>query len=397
MSLYDFSLQIKTLNKDKKFAEALAHFKANKAAFCVDEIGKNKYVVYEVITACIALNHYEAIFVFIERYNIVLEANSLFYLLKQAKNKLTVNWKFIERFCDLIPASNLSTSCVQKCLNVKGQDKTIEFASEKEDWYAYKTKALYELGKFDDCCRLSTMALSDLDKFHYGNDIWFARRIALSKKQLGNLEDALQELGHILKQKKEWFIQYEIASIYFEKKAYSKAFEYGVLALTNFGDLAYKVGLIEFFATVLEQMKMPELAWKHLQLSYLLRLKAEWAVPENLQHRIAHIGNQFEVEDNLERLMKELKVYWKKCLPQKEEVSAELQGKIASLLHSNEQGVDGFINYKQQQVYFRLGAGHRFSKNVKTGMPVVFKIMTSNEKNKRKRAIITRIVEHTNM
>ena len=59
-----------------------------------------------------------------------------------------------------------------------------------------------KLGKFQECYDVSKLALETFEKFHYSNDIWFARRIALSKKNLGNSEDAIKELQQILRKKK---------------------------------------------------------------------------------------------------------------------------------------------------------------------------------------------------
>ena len=55
---------------------------------------------------------------------------------------------------------------------------------DKENWFAYKTKALLKLGEWQECFDTSKNALEVLDNFHYSNDIWFARRIALAKKNL---------------------------------------------------------------------------------------------------------------------------------------------------------------------------------------------------------------------
>ena len=74
MNLFEFSQSMKSLNKEKKFSETLKYFKETKAAFTPEQIGSNKYVVYEMITALIETNHYEVIFTFIDQYKVVLPA-----------------------------------------------------------------------------------------------------------------------------------------------------------------------------------------------------------------------------------------------------------------------------------------------------------------------------------
>ena len=87
-SLYDFSQAISKLNKEKKFAEALKYFKVGKNDFSPEQIGLNKYIVYEMILALIETNRYDVIFNFIEQHKLVLEPKNFSYLLKKFKDKL---------------------------------------------------------------------------------------------------------------------------------------------------------------------------------------------------------------------------------------------------------------------------------------------------------------------
>ena len=142
-SLYDFSQAVSKLNKEKKFSEALKYFKENKAQFTSEQIGLNKYVVYEVVTALIEQGHYEVIFNFLEQHNVVLDTKNFSYLLKKFKDKPSINWAVVNKFCYLVPVSNLDTECKTIEVERKGEKKQMELASNKEDWYSIKTKALF--------------------------------------------------------------------------------------------------------------------------------------------------------------------------------------------------------------------------------------------------------------
>ena len=120
----------------------------------------------------------------------------------------------------------------------------MELASDQEKWFAQKTKALFKLGHWMECYELSKKALETFEKFHYGNESWFARRIALAKKNLGNPSEAITELKEILKRKQEWFIQKEISELLFEENDIENAFIYAIQAITNFGPLEFKVDLL---------------------------------------------------------------------------------------------------------------------------------------------------------
>ncbi len=397
MNLFDFSQSIKTLNKEKKFAEALQFFKDNKTAFTPEQIGLNKFIVYEMISALIETNRYDVIFAFIEQHNVVLAPKDFGFLLKKFKDKPSVNWTVVNKFCDLVSVEALETECRTIEVERKGEKKPMELASDKENWYAFKTKSLFETGMYQECFEVSKQALEAFEKFHYSNDIWFARRIALSKKHLGNSDEALNELLKILRRKREWFIQSEVAEIYKENGDFEKAFKYAIEAINNFGDLEYKVGLLVLIADILEKKQENELSFKHYMLSKLLRQQEEWKVPQTLDYTLQNLGFAQIPIEHLPSLKRELKNYWNTFKPQQTRPttngnttnnSQQQTGKIDKILHNDEKGVDGFIKYdKNKSVYFRLQATDELIKSLNIGFEVTFKILPPKEDGKKERAI----------
>lgn len=392
MTLFDFSQSIRTLNAERKFSEALQFFKDNKANFTPEQIGLNKYVVYEMITALIETNHYDLIFTFIEQHKVVLDPKNFGYLLKKFKDKPSVNWTVVNRFCDLISVDTLDTECKTIEVERKGEKKPMELASVKENWYSFKTKALFETQQYQECFEVSKQALEVFEKFHYSNEIWFARRIALSKKHIGNSDEALNELLKILRRKKEWFIQSEVAEIYKEKEDFDKAFKYAIEAINNFGDLEYKVGLLVLIADILEKMQDNELSFKHYMLSKLLRLQEEWKVPQTLDYALQNLGFAQIPMEQLPSLKRELKNYWNTFKPQQTRPitsnNQQLTGKIDRILHNDEKGADGFIKYdNNKSIYFRLQAIDELIKSLNIGLEVTFKILPPKEDGKKERAV----------
>jgi tetratricopeptide (TPR) repeat protein len=130
-----------------------------------------------------------------------LISNLFAIVLKSEKKKPTPNWKLVNDFCNHINPEDLSRECSTIQVERKGKMRDMELASDKENWFAYKTKALLKLGEWQECFDKSKDALEFLENFHYSNDIWFARRIALSKKNLGNSKDTISELENILRKK----------------------------------------------------------------------------------------------------------------------------------------------------------------------------------------------------
>lgn len=372
MTLFDFSQSIKKLNQEKKFSAALQFFKENKKSFIPEQIGANKYVVYEMISALMGTNHLEAIFAFIEQHEVILDPKSFSFLLKKFKDKPSVNWEIVNRFCDLVSVESLDASCTVIEVERKGAKKPMELASDKENWYAFKTKALFETQQYRECFEVSKQALEIFQSLHYSNDAWFARRIALSKKHLGNSTDALNELLLILKRKKEWFIQREVAEIYKENGDFDKAFKYAIEAINNFGDLEYKVGLLVLIAEILEERQEKELSFKHYMLSKLLRQQAEWKIPQALNYALNNLNFPQIPLEQTANLKKELAIYWNTFKTQQDKStisSHQLIGKIDKILHNNEKGADGFIRYdNNKSIYFRLNLADELIKILSVGL-----------------------------
>lgn len=394
ITLYNLSQAISILNKEKKFAEALKYFKENKTGFTPEQIALNSFVVDGVLTALIELNYYDAVFIFIQKYKVILDPKNFAFLLKRVKHKTTPNWIFISKFCDLVSVESLSTECKKGEVEVKGQKKETEFASNKEDWYAIKTKALFETKHYAECFELSKEALHAFDTFHYTNDVWFARRIALCKKNLGKPDEAIAELQHVLRRKKEWYIQKELADLFFEKGEADKAFKLSIDAVNNFGDLDYKIDLLVLLGKLLELRNEVDLAFKHYNLSKLLRLredenKIKWSIPFELSNKLKDLGFQEAPLEKLSQLKRELKKYWESFKPLLPYTKPNglvgnqlLIGKVDSIINDNEKGKAGFIKTTDgKRFYFAVNLNEEFCSNIKAGLPVEFKTKPVEGKN----------------
>ncbi|GIV30292.1 MAG: hypothetical protein KatS3mg028_1358 [Bacteroidia bacterium] len=325
-----------------------------------------------------------------------LVSNLFSVVLKSEKKKPAPNWKLINDFCNQIEPTLLSTDCSTIQVERKGRVQDMELASDFENWYAYKTKALMKLGEWQECFDTSKEALEKIDKFHYSNDVWFSRRIALSKKNLGNTQDAIKELESILKKKREWFIQKELAELYFEKDDLDTAFKTAIDAINNFGPLEFKVDLLFLIAKILNKQGEADLAFKHLSLSKLIREEKEWKIPQKLFDEL----NQFDHNEiplsELKSLKSELKKYWnefnkndkRQKTPKDRNNSCNLQGEIIKLLHDNERGKDGFIKSNNNEFYFSVSPNWHLTPELTVGKKVVFKIIPATDRRKEQIRIL---------
>lgn len=193
----------------------------------------------------------------------------------------------------------------------------------------------------------------------------------------------------ILKRKKEWFIQSEVAHIYKEAGEHEKSFNFAMSAINNFGDLEYKVELLVLIAELLAIKEDKELSFKHYSLSKLLRQQKEWRVPNSLSSVLAQFSFEQITIDKLPNLQKELKKYWSSFISQqsaqKQKTRLTQTGKIFKILHNDEKGADGFIKYDgNKTIYFRVKTSEEIIGKLAIGLEVQFKIFPAAESKKDK-------------
>jgi tetratricopeptide (TPR) repeat protein len=311
-------------------------------------------------------------------------------VLKTEKQKIRTNWKFINDFCDSIDPLKLHVDCKSIEVERKGKKKEMELACDRETWHTYKTAALFHLGEFKQCAELSIQALGSFEKFHYSNDIWFARRIALSKKNLGKNDEAIVELQKILKKKNEWFIQKELAEIFKESGDNENALKYALEAIQNHGDLEYKIDLLILLGELYQTKGENETAFKHFSLSKLLRQKNQWRIPEKLTNLLKNFSFSVVQESESENLKQALFKIWSTSQnkdPLQHSQNIRSTGTILKILHNDEKGVDGFLKISEDKsVYFRINPDDKILQDLKVGLEVEFKLLPAKG-DKREKAI----------
>jgi tetratricopeptide (TPR) repeat protein len=325
-------------------------------------------------------------------YSKTLTSNLFSIVLKSEKKKPTPNWKLMNDFCNNFNPENLSTECSTIQVERKGQLKDMELASDMENWFAYKTKSLLKIGEWQECFDTSKKALETIESFHYSNDVWFARRIALAKKNLGNTEETINELQTILRKKKEWFVQKELSELYFEKEDFEKAFKYSIDAITNFGPIEFKVDLLYLLGRIHKNKSESELAFKHFSLSKLIREKEEWKVPQKLFDELNQFEQQAITVSEINKLKSDLNKYWNSFKPKQKNPSKSnpniQNGEVVKIMHDNERGKDGFLKCDGTEYYFSLSANYHLTPKISIGSKVGFKILSAENGKKEQTRII---------
>jgi len=219
-----------------------------------------------------------------------------------------------------------------------------EIASKKEQYYMMRSRALLEKGMFDECIRICEEALKTFDKLHYDNEVWFRWRIALGYEGLNEFEKSLNLQLELLKMKKEWFIQKEIAEQYYRLGDYEKSLQYALDSALNSGDTNKKINTYTVLAKALTQLGKTEEAQRH----------------ENFIASIKNGEHNKETESELRKIWNTLKY----------DARPQYTGIIQSILPN---GKAGFVKTdKGKSYYFSMRDVKGKREKIQVNQPVTF-------------------------
>lgn len=247
------------------------------------------------------------------------------------------------------------------------------YRSRKEKYYDYATKAYFECEDFVKCIEVSKEALSSIDEFTNNGDVWYNWRIAKSLKELLENKEALTYLDEVLKVKKDWFVQKEIAENYYVLGEDEKALDYICAAVLTNDPITIKVNLYYLAYKILKDLDH-DLALKHAELFYAIKAENESQIPDEIEELIE--------DDSLDKkqLESEIKSYWS----QYKFKGQELQyGTITKIF---EHGKSGFITSNDNEsVYFNVFDYK--GDNLNVGQYVSFFTEKSFDKSKNRESV----------
>jgi len=435
ISFFEFNQQIAEFKKSEQYSEALKFFKENKQHYPKEQIASDQWLVSNIITSLRKTNNSKYIDVLLNEFNILINEqtddmilnsygwslydniknnlynkhqllqvikypvhllslknskfsysiiSNIFRLgIKLAKVNQNQDFEFTNSFCNLFDRNIFTLECYS--FEVRG--KNTEQASDKEKWYSEKSKSLFELNKFQECFELSDEALDKIDTFHNNNNLWFARRIALSKKELGNIDEAISDLEKIYNKKREWFIQKEIADLYFENNDIENAFNNAIQAINDKGKIEFKIGLLFLLGKILKLQDKSKLAYWHFLLIKRIREENEWKIPNDLTVLLDSLDLNMDSDIEKKELIRGLEKYWKAFIAKKE----FLLGTIKIILHNNERGKNGFIISDNKDYYFTVPIHMNFIDKIREEVKVQFEIIEL--KDGKEKAKIIKIVQ----
>jgi tetratricopeptide (TPR) repeat protein len=275
--------------------------------------------------------------------------------LKIEKKKPNTNWNKIYNLLQLLDVNSLSLHCRTVTFKKFGKEKVAELASDREIWFSFCCNALFQLKEFEQCLEISKNAFDIIPKFHYNNEIWLSRKISLCKRELGDLDDAIQGLEIIVRRKAEWFIQKEIAELYLEKGNISNSKKLAMAAALNRDEREKKDGLFLLLGKIFLQEGDKITSYKHFLLALLVRQELQYKIPQTLKDLLKEANPEKEIgsyEDS-EVIYRELQRFWKSLShedsPHDPRRDNQLKGKIVKLVEAKR---IGFILGNNGHEYF---------------------------------------------
>jgi len=262
------------------------------------------------------------------------------------------------------------------------EGKTRTFASDKEKWYSYMTKALECLEQWEDCLDVSGKALEAIEQLHHDNDIWFKRREALAKWHLGGEEEAIEDLEKVLKRKKAWFIQRDLAQFHFERSELDAALVYAADAALGRQELGYKWELFLLLYYILRAQEHMDLSQKHLLLAAKIRQENEWKFSAEFQQMLDEHGLTIEESPSARELERELRAFWKDAKFTDRE---SFTGQIKTILPH---GKAGFVSAENgEEYYFRVQEFRGPKDQLQPGTRVCFFLEESFDRVKQRESM----------
>ncbi len=186
----------------------------------------------------------------------------------------------------------------------------VELPSDREKWYSAYTKALYDLGRHQECLDASEEAMRRIPEFASTNAVWFRRRRALCNAALGFRESAIEELQEILEVEERWFIYHELARFFRQEELPEVSLGYAAAAALCGEIDPFRWKLFAFMAVIARRTGHETHARTHAELALALREEAGWSMGRDHEKLAQRFDVEFESLGRPEPLIDTLRPWW---------------------------------------------------------------------------------------
>lgn len=243
------------------------------------------------------------------------------------------------------------------------------FVSPREDWYNSRAKTLLALDRHAECTEICAKALAEIKTPHFGYDVWFRWYGAQSHIALGEYSKALIYLEYILQQKQDFWIRRAYAKCLKELGQVDEAIEQcAVIALSPKG-LGFRWEVFLDLGNMLAETGDIENARLHVLLAAAIRRDEGWEkAPQELQHALRSLDLANTNAPDAKSLHRQLQPFWKSKKPRPKTTHA---GTI-KLVHSN--GKSGIVRAEDGKEHFFGMGNYKGETGAAPGMRVGFNL-----------------------
>lgn len=263
-----------------------------------------------------------------------------------------------------------------------------DLASKKEQYYSLLTHSLERLERWQECFDVASRAMTDCGVLHHDNDIWFARRIALAKQQLGRPQEAVTELEHLVERKQVPFLHTDVAAAAWDAGDDARTFKHSIQALTSNQDIGFKLEAARLMAQVLWKRGEQENARNHLRLCLAVRSANGWRIPQEL----SVLASEWEIREwpqTPDTLLDQLRLLWRNWT---ETLTPRLTGVVTRILPG---GHAGFIKGNDNtDFYFETREWKERKSKLAVGIPVTFATKPGFDRKRQRSTTMACEVRH---
>lgn len=266
---------------------------------------------------------------------------TVFKVCEALKSKNSIDYAAIDSYISVLTPEELSDA-PRTLRNAKGTVR--EFESEREKWYAYKTKTLFELGRYDECYALCDKALQSFSQLHHDNDIWFQYRMADSLCALGRYDEAKALAKKALQHMQNWNLYRVLFDVAVAEEKTDDAIVYGASVMVAPGELAMKVAFLTKLGCYLAAHGREDDAYRHLLLARTVRAQKQWRLSPQLEEALQALGER------------ELPPHWEEAMPKqwiamKHGDEIPHYGTITRLMPGNKAGFIDDYYFSRQELH----------------------------------------------
>lgn len=274
------------------------------------------------------------------------------------------------QYLDLVNPDNLSEQ--ERSFPANG--RMVRLASDREKWYAAKSKLCLAVKDYAGCISVCDTALRVLSSFHNNNDVWFRYRKALAYCSLGDLDQTEKEITEALAIGIDHWCLYQLLfAVAVKKGDRDKAVVYaGTCALSD-REHKMRVRFYDRVAVELSDQGLLHEAGLHHRLAALLREENNWKQPETAE---MPLDEPIKFLDKA-AVLKELLPIWQSW---RDRDKVFLSGTVCRIFPS---GRDGLIaDEDDKQYYFRFGDVSGKREQIAEGTAVRFALTERFNKKK---------------